>query len=445
MPTSQQFKVGLYREHLAEASFLYELRQTHLLDPEVTWPALRHLEERFEAHLDALVIGGDLALEVCRQAEDSGEKHAALCTFCRHDLKDDGLAFLNGLDPSDGETAAAAARALRSEAPAGWRDSLLQLLHQGEAHLTPVISQTAGFRRYPCEELLARRLATNPPSGRADLAWALGRVGSMRSAPLLSALLDTGDEPACEAAAIALLRLGDDQVLTRALRDAPARAWARRALAIGGNPRSVPVLLEQLEDGGDPDTVLALGLLGDLSAVGPLLQLLEHDTVGAPAAIALNTITGAELYAHVFVPDHFDPDELSDEEREAFERDGTLPTRAGEPYGNWERSPVRDQVSWQTWFAENKHRFSREHRWRMGQPYGPSSLLACLKSPTSPYAVRSATYDELVVRYRFDVPFEADLRVSQQDYCLNRAEDWVARQSRSFDAGRWYFAGHLQG
>ena len=211
-------------------------------------------------------------------------------------------------------------------------------------------------------------------------------------------------------------------------------------------PDSVRVLLDVLKGAdADEETVIALGLLGDLAAVAPLLQLLSDDTLGGPAAVALNAITGAGLYTSRFVPDQFDPDELFDEEREAFDRDGTLPTRKGKPYGNWIRSALRDPARWQTWLENNRHRFSREHRWRMGVPYGPASLFACLKSETSPYSVRSATYDELVVRYGLDVPFEVELLVEQQSRFLKRIESWIATRSSAFSNGRWYFGGRLQG
>jgi len=445
MATIREFKVGLYREHLEDASFLYEQRMVHLQDPEVIWPDLLNLEDRFEAHIDALVVGGELALHVCRQPGDIGEMHAALCVFCRHDLKDDAFAILNALDPTDGQAVEAASRALRIEIPASWRDDVLRRLQGDERDLTHVLARVAGFRRYPCEELLARRLAAHPTRGAADLAWAIGRVGSVSSVSVLMTLLDTDDQRLCEAAAIASLRLGDDSVVRRPIRDAPSRGWARRVLGIAGGSRSVRLLLDVLDGPtGDEDTVLALGLLGDLSAVVPLLQLLEHETLGASAAVALNTITGAGLYGEIFVPDKFDPDDLFDEEREAYEKDGTLPTRLGRPYGNWERGPLRDRVRWQMWLAENKQRFSRDRRWRMGQPYGPSALSACLRWTTSPYIIRSATYEELVARYGFDVPFEVELRVAQQAHVLRRAQEWLAKQPDTFADGQWYFAGAAQ-
>jgi uncharacterized protein (TIGR02270 family) len=444
----REFNLELYREHLEEASFLYEQRLDYLHDPEVNWPDLGDWEERFEAHIDALVVGGELALEVCRQqaaAGDAGELHAALHVLCRQDRKDEAFAVLGALDLTDESAIRAAAHALCREAPARWRDSLLDAF-QAEERFTPLLARVIGYRRFPAEAILRSRLGEKPPSGAADVAWALGRIGTPASVSVLSSLLDDEDPHICESAAIALMRLGDDRPLRRAMLEAHTHSWASRVLAVGGSPRSVSVLLGGLKgQASDADAVVALGLLGDLAAVTRLLELLDHDELRVPSAVALNTITGAQLYAPVFVPNEVDPDEFSDEEREAFEKDGTLPTRHGQPYGNWERRPLLDQTGWRVWLEENKHRFARQQRWRMGRLHGPAALVECLKSESSPYAVRSATYEELVVRFGLDVPFEVDLPVVQQRRFLNKIEAWVARHSGTFDEGRWYFAGRLQG
>jgi uncharacterized protein (TIGR02270 family) len=448
MATSiREFNVELYREHLEVASFLYDQRLAYLNDPEVNWRDIGDWEERFEAHIDALMVGGERALEVCRQQAavgDAGELHAALRVLCRQRRKDGAFAVLDALDATDETKTRAAAQALCYEAPTGWRDDLL-LAFQREA-LTGLLARVIGSRRFAAEELLEARLAAKAPLGRADLAWALGRVGSPASVPQLSALLDSDEENVCEAAAIALMRLGDDRPLQKAMPAAQTHAWARRVLGIGGSQKSVRVLLAALQgESADDEAVLALGLLGDLSAVAPLLDLLDNDELAGAAAVALNAITGAELYARVFVPDVIDPDELHAEEREAYDKDGTLPTRLGQPYGNWERRALLDKADWRSWLDQHKHRFSREHRWRMGQPYGPSALLQCLESPRTPFAIRRATCEELAIRYRLDVPFEADLAVAHQTRLLPRIEEWIARRSGTFADGRWYFAGELQG
>jgi hypothetical protein len=241
------------------------------------------------------------------------------------------------------------------------------------------------------------------------------------------------------------MRLGDERVVERAMAEAHRGSWARRALGIGGGARAARLLLDLVKtDGPDNDTLLALGLLGDLSAVIPLVDLLDHEPVSAAAAVALNTITGAALCDSTFVPDQFDQDELSVEERHAYERDGTLPTRLGKPYGSWERGPLRDTARWRAWLEENKNRFSRSFRWRMGRPHGPAALFECLISETSPYGIRADTYEEIVVRYELDVPFETDLPVSPQRTFLRRIESWVAQRSGQFEDGRWHFRGRLQ-
>jgi uncharacterized protein (TIGR02270 family) len=447
--TFRQFNVGLYTEHLEEASFLYEQRLTYLQDPEVNWPSLRSWEERFEAHVDALVLGGDLALEVCRQraAEgDIGEMHAALRVFCRHRQKKDAFAVLIALDPADDKAVRAASQALRWDAPREWVDELLQFGPRDRVHLTRVLAQVIGFRRFECETFLTSAVTMQPPLGLSDLAWALGRVGTVQSAPVLSVLLESEDERTCEAAAIALMRLGDERSVRRAMQHAHAHAWARRVLAIGGGAKAVGVLLDSIRAGTtDMAAVLALGLLGDLAAVSPLVDLLDDEDLSEPAAVALNTITGAGLYADVFIPELVDPDELSRDEREAFDRDGTVPLRGGRPFGNFERRPLLKKDSWRAWLEREKARFSREHRWRMGKPYGPAALVECLKADATPFAVRMFTYEELVVRYGLDVPFEVELPVRQQTRFLAKIEDWVTAQSGQFADGRWYFAGRIQG
>jgi uncharacterized protein (TIGR02270 family) len=442
-----QFNVGLYREHLEDASFLYEQRLAYLHDPEVNWPDLQQWEERFEAHIDALVVGGDLALETCRQLAVDGEAgvlHAALRLFCRQNRRDDAFSVLDAIDPANDSAVHAAAGALCHEAPTGWRDDLLRKL-QSDERLRHLFARVVGYRRFPAETILRNKLAEKPSLGGAELAWALGRVGTAESLRVLAPLIGSDDDYVCEAAAIASMRLGDDRPLQRALQAADSRPWARRVLGIGGSSRVVRRLLDLLRsEAADAHAVIALGLLGDLGAVAPLLDLLGDEKLGGPAAVALNTITGAALHKNVFVPDKIDPDELSDEEREAYQKDGTLPTHHGRPLGNWECRPLRDKADWYSWLDQNKHRFSRQYRWRMGRPHGPAALVECLKAGTTPYVVRAATYEELVVRFGLDVPFEVDLPVSQQWRSLTKIDGWVARHSGNFDVGRSYFARQLQ-
>ena len=66
------------------------------------------------------MLGGELALEVCRKHAgdgDVGEMHSALRVFCRRDRKDDAFAVLSALDPSAKDSVRAASQALTLRCP----------------------------------------------------------------------------------------------------------------------------------------------------------------------------------------------------------------------------------------------------------------------------------------------------------------------------------------
>ena len=120
---TRRFHTGLYREFLEETSLLYEQRLALLEDPEITWKDIGEFEDRFEAHIDALVVGEDLALDVCRiQARegDFGELHAAVRVFCRQNKGDYVAEAWRDLDPEDMERTQAIADALKDECPESW-------------------------------------------------------------------------------------------------------------------------------------------------------------------------------------------------------------------------------------------------------------------------------------------------------------------------------------
>ena len=190
--------------------------------------------------------------------------------------------------------------------------------------------------------------------------------------------------------------------------------------------------------------MIALGLLGDLGRRGiPSLIASSTTTLSEPAAVALNTITGRSCMRSVRArTSSTRMNFLTRNAKRSRRRDVTDPQRrtftaTGSAGPFWTGTLA-------SWLEANKHRFSRQHRWRMGRPHGPAALVECLKSETNPFAVRAATYEELVVRFGLDVPFEVDLPVFQQRRFLARIEDWASRQSDKFEEGRWYFAADLQ-
>src|SRR4051812_43465140 len=65
-------------EHLSEIEFLLEQRKRYVHNPELPWPELADLEQRIDAHVDAMCAGGEIALELAREAMAGGDEAQAL-------------------------------------------------------------------------------------------------------------------------------------------------------------------------------------------------------------------------------------------------------------------------------------------------------------------------------------------------------------------------------
>jgi hypothetical protein len=263
-------------------------------------------------------------------------------------------------------------------------------------------------------------------------------------ASLLLSVLGNEDADICAAASLALLRIGEQKAVEYFLAAAGENSWVRIPQAISSGSSAVPIILDMARSGqADPDTLLALGLLGESSAVELLLAKLTGDHA-APAVLALNLLTGAELYERVFIPEEVDEDELFPEELELYRQEGKVPTKPdGTPYGEWVTRLSQNPASWNEWWGLSRQRFAPGVRYRNGKPFSPASLLENMQHEKSPYRIRQLAYEEMVIRYDVDFPFEANLLVNEQLRILNDMGNWVAANAGHFQNGAWYFAGRI--
>lgn len=442
----RQFDTALYEQHLEEASFLYEQRLAHRHDPELTWLDLDDHEERFEAHVDALVVGGDPAIDVCKAhcaSGDCGELHAAMRVFCRQDRSDLAYAVLQNLDGGDAEAAQAVVDALKAECPPSWREDLPRIMLGRCTHLVPILAEVLAYLRVPAEETVLRALSSCPAEQLARIAWALGRMGAEQGRDALNKWLRSEDTALAAAASRALIRLGDYHAIRHGLLVAQMKPWPVLSLGIGGNHAAVNVLTDLVKsDKVSDEALLALGLLGDLASVGAIFDCLSNPERAAAAAVALQIVTGAQLRAEVFVPDEIDPDELFDDERERYEQTGEVPTRPdGEPFGESVTQISVDPETWRAWLTAHRAQFDPKLRYRHGKPLGPAALFEALAAEHTPNLVRALICDELVVRYGANVSLEADMPVREQRAHLTELARWVSANAHRFEAGVWYFAG----
>ena len=415
--TILDFETELYQEHLEEASFLYEQRLTLFDDPEITWLDIADFEERFEAHIDALVVGEEPALNVCKTQAmegDFGELHAAVRVFCRQNRLDFVQECLEALDPDDTERVQAISDALNHELPAEWKEEFIRILSKGDQRLIPVVAKLIGYQRLSSGKELLHALQQNNSHAVSNIIWSIGRVREQYARTLLfNKYLKHEDESVCYATALALLRIGDPQTLDHCLHSVHSKNWPLLPLGLGGSRSTAAVLIKNaVNNKTSADCLIALGLLGDISAVDTLLSDLGNADFAESAAIAFYLITGAEIYEEVFIPEEIDEDELIEEELKKF-KEGQVPTRLdGEPFGITITRISQKPEDWQKWWAENKSRFNSGIRYRNGKSYSPACLLENLQSEKSPRLVRQMAYEELVIHYGIDFPFETDMLVS---------------------------------
>jgi uncharacterized protein (TIGR02270 family) len=414
-------------------------------DAEVTWKGIADFEERFEAHIDGLVVGGELALEVCvKQASegDFGEVHAAVRVFCRQNRRDLVLKVLKEVDAGDAQKVEAVVDALKHELPQSWEGDFIPMLWDGEGNLTAILSPVFGYRRFKSAGKCAGLLTRVSPKSLPVVIRTIGRLGDQTAREPLLRLLSHEEEVVCAAAAMSLLRLGEERAASYCLQNTRSRAWARLPVALAGGRAASTEMLD-VSRSGQPngDNLLALGLLGSPFAVPLLIRGLGHPDFAAASAIGLQAITGANLIETAFIPDKIEEDELFEHEREQLMQGKAATRPDGRPYGTTVTRLSQNSKEWERWWAENGNRFNSEVRYRYGKPYSPATLLETLTLEASPHLLRHLAYEEFVIRYGFDFPFETDMLVKEQEAALSKCAEWVNANNGRFTAGGWYFAG----
>jgi uncharacterized protein (TIGR02270 family) len=421
-PSERGFRIGLYLEHYEEAGFLYEQRLVLLDDPDVEWPDVDAFEQRLEAHLDALVLGGTLALDVGLQqavAGDPGEYYAALCVACRHRASDQVLALLDGLDPEDADRVRACTAALCDELPPEWGDVPRWLLASGRTALVRVGARVAGYRRLDLGREIVAALATADAGARADLAWAIGRLRVGAGYERLCADFHGAPGPLHDATALTLLRLGEWRVVPACLERARAAPAGLPLVGMAGGWNEFQRVLDLVASRqAGAEGALALGLFGCPLAVEPLLDALADEAAAPAAAAALELITGAGLYGEEVVPEAVAEDELFDDEK-ATQGAAAAPAEDAPAGGTTVNRLTRDPTRWRAWWRQHGASFQPTARYRNGQPHSAAGLIHTLASVRSPRTVRALAAEELLVRYGIDMPFETDMPVRMQWHAIH--------------------------
>jgi hypothetical protein len=343
------------------------------------------------------------------------------------------------------ERTKAIGNALKDECPDNWQESLTPIFLRDYTNLIPVAAPLFGYRRYRAEKAILHALNRAPDPVLPGLIWTLGRIGGEAAHAALLPLLKHSDNNVRKATAESLLRFGETKAVQQSISYAPLENWPMTTVGLGGDRDAAKILQDRVMQGNpDDDCLIALGLLGNLSAVSALHASLENGDLARSAATGLYLITGAELYEEVFVPDGIDEDELFEEELEVYRKEGKVPTKPnGVPFGETVRRLSQNPLEWKTWLRENQSRFTPNYRYRIGKPYSPAALLETLLSETSPYRARQLAIEEFKIRYDANFTIEADMPVIAQERILPQIAQWAQTNEARFQPGAWYFAGRL--
>lgn len=429
------FRRGLYAEHHEELAFLYH-QTTRLRDEgEVPLERLADFERRLVAHLDGLALGGSLAwreIGAHHDDEDAGHWYAAGLLACaqKDDKRFDGLlerARMGGPEPA-ARAATGLADALRHAMPSAWSGRLLAWLADVPQPLLGELAGVASFLGAGCREALERRLADGCAPSSA-LLRALGRCGAGGAVPWLAARAQAEGGTELGGTALAVLaELAGPQALALARQGGERFPVWHPVLALVGQRADVQLLLGRLAAQPAPETALALGLLGELSAVRPLVGALHNDAVAAAAATALQWITGADLTEVVHENDE---DEDGDASYRRLQPRVPLARRSGDETLRVARDPAR----WTAWLGEASARFSAGTRYRFGRPYALPWLVQTVAEARHGPVYRRLAVAELAARHA--APRALDLRAAtgRQRATIQLLQQWAAQQDTQRSEG----------
>lgn len=432
----------LYMEHFEEAGFLYENRIANLCDDQLQWHEFQDDEARLEAQLEALVIGGQLAmdivLEFCKEGEVSAF-YVLACLYCRHNDIRGLFKFFSQLDPEKPETLNALNDGLIQDWPDEWFASLIDYPLHAHPILLPLFLPLYANRRKYLDHNFCQNAITDGLLDQAHCLKSIRRLNASHSIPNEYWNLSKDDSrETIREKALCLLQLTDSYREFGYLQKQLADTQIPHAEIIIAADEPLARYICQHHDEVSVSRVIAMGLSGLPEHISLLVHYLKDDALAPTAAMALQTITGAGLISEQFIEEEWQEDELFADELKAF-REGKMPQHPdGGPYGVTESVLSTDLESWQRWIHEHSREFQSGIRYRLGYPISPRTLVYTLTHPLCTRLIRDLTYEELVIRYDATVPFNTEDWVSKQKSAIFQLNQWANSVEHNFQAGDWY-------
>ncbi|NRB42254.1 MAG: hypothetical protein HRU20_27925 [Pseudomonadales bacterium] len=447
--TKQTFFQQLYLEHLEEASFLYAQRLSLHTDNDVTWLDIDDFEQRLDAHVDALAVGDQKALNFLAEYEptDAGEWFVITAVYCKLNHPKLFMLMFANIDFGDAEVMQAIIDALTQYTNNQWIAELSKLPFADKPEYLKVLLPVFDSRQIKtgakaitiADEFLADTPVLIHACGNADVTAAPKILTTLLN------YLDSDDVKVRDEASIALLKLEQLAPLKQNLGSLAPEKVNFEAMAIATDSSLFQFVNKLPPEQLTVNAIKALGLIGLPDVIPKLIQLFNDEEKASAIAEALFAITGAPLYEDVFIEDDVTEAELFPEELEAF-KEGEVPKHLDDkPFGKNSKQISQNPELWMQWIQEFRQSFTVGKRHRLGVLISPQNLITVLQHPQCPHDIRKYTSFELQCRYDCDVPFSVTDTVHTQKQQLQQLQSWaqITEQQHAIEQGGWFVANRV--
>jgi uncharacterized protein (TIGR02270 family) len=294
----------IYEQHLEEAAFLWSQWEQALVAPDYVLAEVTQLEERLQAHVDGLVLGGEpVARRLLLPALASDEPELIrMAAFALLPGRTAGSSdtVLERIRSADDAALAALQRALELLEPSHF-PPWLQLLPQEENPRLQVLGlEVLGFHQC-APAAVCRALASHESPKLAAAALRAACRSRVELAPAVLEQALASSSPAVRDAALEAGALKGHRA-TRAACWAAIQARTLASplplllLALGGDERELKQLQALLSDEVlRPDVLWALGFSGCVACADTCLEFMRQGSVARLAGEAFSAITGLRI------------------------------------------------------------------------------------------------------------------------------------------------------
>ena len=319
---------------------------------------------------------------------------------------------------------------------------LLEVRAGGIARLALVGAMARSPNAALVDGLLEALEGSSNPQGAAAAIEVLGlRREPMALEPLKQLATSGGNPILRKAAIIALGRIGDISaidILLPALEEPDLAEETSVALLLLGEWQGVDYQAQSLA-AQRPGMSRSLGeIVGRYGGPNYLLLLFRSADLEGPAG--LGALQGLGYLGDPRAASRLIEATASRDPARARVASGALELITGH-HEDPEESLLRNR--WTQWWEEHKNHFEDGYRYRHGRLMDPGLLLDRM-SHDDPM-VRRSTYDELVIATGQRLPFDAEGPYRLQTTHIDVWRRWWAENKERFPTGRWTFHGELIG